>query len=195
MMGCKQRREGKLFYSSFSLDQRIRPDNPLRRIRALVDFSFVRPTVAERYGRRGNPFVDPIVLLKLMLILFLENIPSKRELMRRLPERLYWLWFCEYDLDSHLPNHSVLSKARRRCVLEGSFADAANNHGYKRARWPSRLRVEMQNLLIGAAQNLRKLIWALERDKRKSAPMAADLSSYIKIILLLRPFEALCQSI
>ena len=30
---------------------------------------------------------------------------------RRQPERLDWLWFCEYDLDSDLPNHSVLSKA------------------------------------------------------------------------------------
>jgi IS5 family transposase len=27
---------------------------------------------------------------------------------------LDWLWFCGYDLDSDLPNHSVLSKARRR---------------------------------------------------------------------------------
>jgi transposase len=49
-----------------------------------------------------------------MLILFLENVPSERRLMRRLSERLNWLWFCEYDLDSHLPNHSVLIKARRR---------------------------------------------------------------------------------
>ena len=84
---------------------------------------------------------------------------------------------------------------RRRCVVEGSFADAANNHGYKRARWRSRLRVEMQNLLIGATQNLRKLIRALGRNKPKSATMAADLCSYIKIILLVKPFEPLCQPI
>jgi len=114
MMGPKQQRQDKLFYTSFSLEQRIRLDNPLRKIHQVVDFSFVRPAVAERYGRRGNPSVDPIVLLKLMLILFLENIPSERELMRRLSERLDWLWFCGYDLDSDLPDHSVLSKARRR---------------------------------------------------------------------------------
>ncbi len=84
---------------------------------------------------------------------------------------------------------------RRRCVVAGSFADAANNHGYKRARWRSRLRVEMQNLLIAAAQNLRKLIRALARNKPKSSALAADLSSYIKIILFVRPFEALCQPI
>jgi len=114
MMGPTQQRQSKLFYTSFNLGDRIRPDNPLRKIRQLLDFSWARPAVADMYGSTGNPSIDPIVLLKLMLILFLENIPSERELMRRLPERLDWMWFCEYDLDSELPNHSVLSKARRR---------------------------------------------------------------------------------
>jgi transposase len=118
MLGCKQQRHPKLFYGLVNLDERIRPDNPLRKIHDIVDFSFVRPQVEHFYGSRGNPSIDPIVLMKLMLILFLENIPSERELMRRLPERLDWLWFCQYDLDSELPNHSVLSKARRRWGAE-----------------------------------------------------------------------------
>lgn len=117
MMGRKQQRQEQLFYTAFSLDQRIGPDNRLRQINDAVDFSFVRPAVSHLYGLVGNPSIDPIVLLKLMLISFLENIPGERELMRRLPERLDWLWFCQYDLDSTLPNHSVLSKARRRWGL------------------------------------------------------------------------------
>jgi IS5 family transposase len=48
--------------------------------------------------------------------------------------------------------------ARRKAKAEGSFADAANNHGYKRARWRGQIRMEMQNLLIAAIQNLRKLL-------------------------------------
>jgi len=118
MMGRTQHRQEQLFYTAFSLEERIGPDNRLRQIRDGVDFSFARPAVAHLYGDVGNPSVDPIVLLKLMLISFLENIPGERELMRRLPERLDWLWFCEYDLDSKLPNHSVLSKARRRWGLD-----------------------------------------------------------------------------
>jgi transposase len=85
MLGCKQQRDPKLFYSLINLDERIRPDNPLRKIHDIIDFSFVRPQVEHFYGSRGNPSIDPIVLMKLMLILFLENIPSERELMRRLP--------------------------------------------------------------------------------------------------------------
>lgn len=118
MMGRKQQRQPHLFYTGFCLDDRIGADNTYRQIRDTIDLSFVRPAVAHLYGDVGNPSIDPIVVLKLMLIAFLENLPSERELMRRLPERLDWLWFCDYDLDSDLPNHSVPSKARRRWGLE-----------------------------------------------------------------------------
>lgn len=48
--------------------------------------------------------------------------------------------------------------ARRKHCVEGSFADAANNHGFKRARWRGLVKVNIQNLMIAAVQNLRKLI-------------------------------------
>lgn len=35
-------------------------------------------------------------------------------MIEQLPLRLDWLWFCGYDLDDAIPDHSVLSKARRR---------------------------------------------------------------------------------
>jgi IS5 family transposase len=49
-----------------------------------------------------------------MLLLVFYNVRSERELMDTLPERIDWLWFLGYDLDSEIPNHSVLSKARKK---------------------------------------------------------------------------------
>lgn len=118
MMGPRQQRQTQLFYTGFSLDDRVGADNRYRRISEVISFDFVRPAVAHLYGDVGNPSIDPIVVLKLMLIAHMENIPGERELLRRLPERLDWLWFCGYDLDSPLPNHSVPSKARRRWGVE-----------------------------------------------------------------------------
>ena len=114
MLGRKQTRQTKLFYSGFNLDDRVPADHPLRRVAAMIDFDFVRPHVAPLYGQVGNPSIDPAVLLKLMFLLFYENVSSERALTQQLSMRLDWLWFCGYDLDSDLPNHSVLSKARRR---------------------------------------------------------------------------------
>lgn len=42
--------------------------------------------------------------------------------------------------------------------MEGSFADAANNHGFKRARWRRLWRQQIQDYLIAAIQNVRLLL-------------------------------------
>jgi Transposase domain (DUF772) len=64
----------------------------LRRINEVLDLSFVRGQVAHAYRRRGNKSVPPKVILRMMHLLFLEDIKSERELMRIIPERLDYLW-------------------------------------------------------------------------------------------------------
>jgi transposase len=125
MMGRQLQQSGKLFYYDFSLEQRIPQDHLLRKVRAMVDFEFTYGLVRKHYGVKGNVSVPPPVILKLMLLLFLYDVASERELMRTLPYRLDWLWFLGYDLDSEIPDHSVLSKARSRWgseVFETAFA-------------------------------------------------------------------------
>jgi transposase len=104
----------KLFSYRVNLDKRVRADHPLRRIAQAVDFSFVRAEVAHTYGDNGHESVDPVILLKMMFLLFYDNVASERELVSIIPERLDYLWFLGYGLDDQVPNHSVLSKARRR---------------------------------------------------------------------------------
>lgn len=113
MMGTHQP-QPELFSYRVNLDKRIRADHPLRRVAQAVDFTFVRAEVAGCYGNNGNESVDPAILLKMMFLLFYDNVASERELMDIIPERLDYLWFLGYGLDDEIPNHSVLSKARRR---------------------------------------------------------------------------------
>ena len=114
MMSQAQQSEPKLFYHGFSLTSRVPQDHPLRKIKQHVDFMFIRSRVEHLYGRNGNVSVDPTVILKFMFLIFYENIKSERAFMAQLPLRLDWLWFCGYDLDDQTPDHSVLSKARKR---------------------------------------------------------------------------------
>lgn len=113
MMG-HQSNEPRLWSYNVNLERRVRADHPLRQIERLVDLSFVYREVEGCYGSKGNVSVDPVVILKMMLLLFLYDVRSERELMRTIPERLDWLWFLGYGLDDEVPDHSVLSKARRR---------------------------------------------------------------------------------
>ncbi len=114
MMGTQKQTEPKLFYHGVSLNRRIPQNHPLRRIDEIVDFDFIRSKVADLYGTVGKPSVDPAVILKLMFLAYYENVNSERALMLQLSLRLDWLWFCGYDIDDTTPDHSVISKARRR---------------------------------------------------------------------------------
>lgn len=114
MMGVQQGAQRSLFHYGVNIDKRVRSDHPLRKVKEVIDFDFIYREVKDRYGYNGNVSVPPPVMLKLMLLLVFYNVRSERELMETIPERIDWLWFLGYDLDSEIPNHSVLSKARKR---------------------------------------------------------------------------------
>src|SRR6266516_1126120 len=113
MMG-EQKSEPQLFNYAVNLEKRVRANHPLRQVKATIDFGFVREEVAHCYGRNGNESVAPEVILKMMFLLFFDDIKSERELMDIIGERLDYLWFLDYGLDQKIPDHSVLSKARAR---------------------------------------------------------------------------------
>jgi len=113
MMG-ERKSERELFTYAVNLEKRVRANHPLRQVKALIDFSFVREEVAHCYGKKGNESVPPEVILKMMFLLFFDDIKSERELMEVIGERLDYLWFLDYGLDEKIPDHSVLSKARTR---------------------------------------------------------------------------------
>lgn len=112
MMGHKTV-EPKL-YVSFSLDAAVPTNHLVRRLAAVVDFDFVRGLVRRDYSHTGQPSIDPIVLFKLWLLGYLFNITSERRLCEEASLNLAWRWFLGYELDEPLPDHSVLSKARKR---------------------------------------------------------------------------------
>lgn len=101
-------------YCVINLEERVPEAHPLRKAQALVDFSFVRAEVARFYGYNGNESLDPVIILKLLFLLFLDDVPSERELMRQVAYRLDYLWFLGLGLNDPVPDHSVLSKARSR---------------------------------------------------------------------------------
>jgi len=117
-MGQEKGFQPKLFYHQINLEQRVPKGHILRKILKQIDFDFIYGEVQETYGGNGNVSIPPPVILKMMLLLILYDVRSERELMETIPLRLDWLWFLRYDLDSEVPDHSVLSKARARWGVE-----------------------------------------------------------------------------
>jgi len=110
MLGQKDYQE-KLFVS-FSLSQRVPENNFYRRLKKLLDLQFIRDMARPYYGSEGQKSIDPTVFFRFMLIGYLENIVSDRQLIEHVSMRMDLLYFIGYDIDEPLPWHSTISRTR-----------------------------------------------------------------------------------
>ena len=76
---------------------------------------------------------------------------------------------------------------RRQHLMERSFADAANCHGLKRARWRGLWKQAIQDLLIATVQNLRKLIRYLSQIDPGLVHRLLELSYKLACLMLQYP--------
>ena len=92
------------------------PENHfLRKLNRLADFSFIREETKAFYcHNNGRPCIDPVVLVKYLLIGFLYGIESERRLEQEIQVNMAYRWFLGLDLDERVPDHSTLSQNRRR---------------------------------------------------------------------------------
>ena len=94
MMGMHEPQK-EMFSYQVDLDKRVRSDHPLRRINEVVDWDVIRGEVKECYGYNGNVSVDPAQVMKLMFLLFYDDVPERagtdadREGTARLPVVLW----------------------------------------------------------------------------------------------------------
>ena len=111
MQGKKQYQERLLV--SFQLSDHVPGDNFYRRLKEVIDFSFLYKRTSAYYGMEGQKSIDPVVFMKLMLVGYLENINSDRKIITTAQMRLDILYFLGYNIDEELPWHSTLSRTRQ----------------------------------------------------------------------------------
>lgn len=102
----------KLF-SNFQLSHRVPKTNFYRRLKEVLDLSFLYQETKKYYGSCGQKSIDPVVFFKLCLVGYLENIISDRKLIEHCSMRLDILFFLGFDIDEELPWHSTLSRTRQ----------------------------------------------------------------------------------
>ena len=69
-------------------------------------------------GPKGRPPIDPVVYFKMLMVGFLENLPSERAIASRCGDSLMIRRFLCYDLDEDTPDHSSFTVIRQRLTKE-----------------------------------------------------------------------------
>ena len=91
----------------------------LRDLARLVDFDFIYGLVAPLYSDVGRPSVDPVIIVKSLLLGYLYGIPSERRLEQEIRVNIAYHWFLGLNLGDPVPDHSTFSQLRRRKFSDG----------------------------------------------------------------------------
>lgn len=87
----------------------------LRRIDKYIDFEFIEGMTKHLYCKdNGRPCVDPVMLVKMMLIGYLYGVRSERQLVKEIEVNIAYRWFLGLKIEDKVPDHSTISQNRRR---------------------------------------------------------------------------------
>ena len=110
-----KRSESKQIKMSFVTLEELMPQKHfLRDLDKLVDFDFIYDKVSNLYSNTGRPSIDPVVMIKMLLIGYIYGIESERKLEQEITVNIAYRWFLGIDFDERVPDHSTISQLRRR---------------------------------------------------------------------------------
>ena len=134
MMGRLKHDQGQLFYS-FCLEDVVPSDHRVREIAAVLDLSWVHGELAPYYSNLGRPSIDPVLMIRMLILGYVLAIRSERLLCREVQVNLAYRWFCGLSIEDKIPDHSAFSRARNERFRTATSSGACSSGWLRRASW------------------------------------------------------------
>ena len=134
MMGRLKHDQGQLFYS-FCLEDVVPSDHRVREIAAVLDLSWVHGELAPYYSNLGRPSIDPVLMIRMLILGYVFAIRSERLLCREVQVNLAYRWFCGLSIEDKIPDHSAFSRARNERSVTATSSGACSSGWLRRASW------------------------------------------------------------
>ena len=117
MMGRRRNEQGQFFYS-FDLNEVVPPDHLVQQIDRLLDLGWVHKELSPFYSHTGRPSIDPVLMIRMLIVGYVFAIRSERQLCAEVQVNLAYRWFCKVGIEGSIPDHSVFSRARHERFRE-----------------------------------------------------------------------------
>ena len=118
MMG---RKESQLQLALIDAESFVPENHLLKKINQQVDFKFIYDKAAPYYSKIGRPSIDPVCMIKMLIVGYLYGVKSERRLVEDISLNIAYRWFCGFELSDKIPNHSLFSQNRRRRFTDSSI--------------------------------------------------------------------------
>ncbi len=121
MMGRLERDQEQLFYS-FCLEEVVPDDHQVGAIASVLDLSWVYSELSPHYPALGRPSIDPVLMIRMLILGYAFGLRSERLLCREVKVNLAYRWFCGLSIEDKIPDHSAFSRARNERFVTTTFS-------------------------------------------------------------------------
>ena len=127
MMGRQNNDQGPLFYE-FCLDEAVPDDHLVRKIGSVLDLSWVYVELEPHYPTLGRPSIDPVLMIRMLIIGYIFGLRSERLLCREVQVNFAYRWFCRLGIEHKIPDHSAFSRARNERFRDSGIFRSVFEH-------------------------------------------------------------------
>lgn len=137
MMGVKNKIDRSQI-ELISLDELVPKNHLVRKLEKAINLDFIYDEVRDLYKPYGRESIDPVVLIKIVMIQYIFGIRSMRQTLKEIEVNNAYRWYLGYGMYEELPHFSTFSKNYSRRfkdtdLFENIFARIlleVNKHGF-----------------------------------------------------------------
>ena len=98
-------------YEMISISELVPNNHLLRKVDTILDLNFVYELVEDKYCLdNGRPSIDPVILVKILLIQRLFGIKSMRQTIKEIETNVAYRWYLGYSFLDKVPHFGTFSK-------------------------------------------------------------------------------------
>lgn len=94
----------------YTVEQLVPQDHLVRKLEDAINWNVFYNKAAHLYSTAGRPSIDPVVMIKMIVINKVFGLNSMRKTCRELEVNLAYRWFIGYDIDEKIPDYSTWSQ-------------------------------------------------------------------------------------
>ena len=97
-----------------SIEDLVPQEHFLRKLASEIDFSFIYDETKELHRQNPTiPEIDPVVVVKFLLIGYLYNLESERRIEQEIQVNMAFRWFLGLNIKDKVPAYDAITQNRR----------------------------------------------------------------------------------
>jgi len=110
----KEEKGKQLSFFEINIEKYVPKEHLVRKLEKAIKWNEIRKIMSKYYSNKGRPGIDPVVLMKMVMVNYIFGIHSMRKTEEEIQVNLAYRWFLGLGIEDKVPDHSTFAKNYER---------------------------------------------------------------------------------